>query len=181
MIERIEGIVVGQSENELLLQLGPLVLRLSFLMRQGAFAQGTSLTLHTHLIFKEDLTALFAFRERDELVLFRHLLAVPGVGPRMSQAIVAYVGPAGLGQALKSGNPAALLAVPGIGKKSAGKILFALQDKDLSLPTEEWREALDALLALGFDEGEARQRLSRIDLRRPGLTIENVIREALQG
>ncbi|MCX5975653.1 MAG: Holliday junction ATP-dependent DNA helicase RuvA [Coprothermobacterota bacterium] len=181
MIEQIEGRVVLQGESELLLRVGPLVLRLQYLLRQGAFIAGSEVTLHTHLFFKEDLIALFAFREREELALFRHLLTVPGVGPRTGQGIVAYVGPAGLGQAIKSGNPTALLTVPGIGKKTAVKILFALRDTDLSLPKEEWREALEALLALGFDEGEARRRLAVIDLLRPGLTVEDVIKEALQG
>ncbi len=181
MIEQIEGKVVFQGESELLLRVGPLVLCLHYLMRQGTFAVGSEITLHTHLFFKEELIALFAFREREELALFRHLLTVPGVGPRTGQAIVAYIGPAGLGQAIRSGNPAALLAVPGIGKKTASKILFALQDKDLSLPLEEWRVALEALLALGFDEAEARRRLTVIDLKRPGLTVEDVVKEALQG
>lgn len=181
MIEQIEGTVVLQGESEVQLRVGPFVLRLHYLMRQGAFKPGTQVTLHTHLIFKEDLIALFAFREREELALFRHLLTVPGVGPRTGQGIVAYVGPAGLGQAIKSGNPTSLLAVPGIGKKTATKILFALRDTDLSLPQEEWREVLEALLVLGFDEGEARRRLAAIDLKRPGLTIEAVVKEALQG
>lgn len=181
MLEWIRGRVMEQSEGLLILEVGLVAFQLHFLARAGKLPAGKEIQLFVHLVVREDNLSLFAFQQREELYLFRELLGISGVGPRMAQAIVAYVRPQDLREAIQRNNPAPLMGVPGVGKKTAAKIVFCLQGKTLILPNEQWPEALQALLALGFPEREARERLAKINLNDPDLTSEDVIRMALKG
>ncbi|MCR4428937.1 MAG: Holliday junction branch migration protein RuvA [Caldiserica bacterium] len=182
MIERLTGTVVEQGENFLLLQVGPLGLKIHFLKVQGAFSPGEEVTIHTHLILRDDQLSLFGFLSRGDLEVFKELLKVNGVGPRLAQNIVSRVLPGELNQAVERNNPAPLMKVPGVGKKTALKILIALQEKTISpsLPTREWQEAFQALISLGFDRSEALERLNRLNLKGENLTFTQIIKEALK-
>lgn len=181
MFEWVRGRVMEQSEGLLIFEVGFVALQLHFLARAGKLTVGREIQLFVHLVVREDNLSLFAFQQREELYLFRELLGISGVGPRLAQAIVAYVRPQDLREAIERNNPSALMGVPGVGKKTASKIVFSLQGKTLILPNEQWPEALQALLALGFSEKEARERLAKINLSDPGITSEDVIRMALKG
>ncbi len=183
MIESLKGKVIEQGENYLLLQVGPVGLRINFLKLQGTISPGEEVTLFAHLILREDQAAIYGFLNRGDLEVFRELLKVNGVGPRMAQNIVSRILPGELNQAVERNNPAPLLKVPGIGKKTALKILLALQEKNIfpSLPDKEWQEAFQALISLGFDRDEALERLNRLNLKGGKLTFNEIVKEALRG
>lgn len=185
MIERIRGQVVEQRENEIILQVGPVALRLFFSQKQGEFEAGATIELYTHFLVKEETFFLFGFQKREELELFRRLLTVTGVGPKLAQNIVVHLTPGELREAILQNNPSSLLRIPGIGKKTATRILFAMQgkmltQKELTIPSSLWEESLQALISLGFSEEEARERMGRINLQGSSLTTADVVKEALK-
>lgn len=183
MIESLKGTVLEQGENFLLLKVGPVGLRINFLKVQGILSPGEEVTIFTHLILREDQAAIYGFLKREDLEVFRELLKVNGVGPRMAQNIVSRILPGELNQAVERNNPAPLLKIPGIGKKTAFKILLALQEKNIlpSLPDKEWQEAFQALISLGFDRREVLERLNRLDFKGGKLTFTEIVKEALRG
>jgi len=119
--------------------------------------------LHTHQVVREDGQFLFGFESRDELALFELLIGVAGVGPRSALAILSSARPADVAAAIAAGDAAALAKAPGVGKKTAERLIVDLRHKvsqigplaasDAALPAED--EALAALVALGFGASEA--------------------------
>lgn len=183
MIESVQGLLIEQGENYILVQVGPLALRINFLRHQGYFPPGEMVTIYTHFLIREDQLSLYGFLEKGELEVFRSLLKINGVGPRLAQNIIARISPGELREAVERNNPQVLEKVPGIGKKTANKILFSLKEKTSwqMLPGKDWKEALDALIALGFDESEALDRISRVNLKKEKITPAEIIKEALKG
>lgn len=132
---------------------------------------GTSLQLYTYLQVKEDGLALFGFFAQDEKKLFEQLLAVSGVGPKAAMAILSFLGADGLRFAVMSSDAKQISKTPGIGAKTAQKIILELRDKvsledtlhELSAPKPSTGGALSAagtdavmaLTALGYSEAEA--------------------------
>lgn len=123
---------------------------------------GDEVALHTHQVVREDGHFLFGFESRDELALFELLIGVSGVGPRSALAILASARPADVAAAIAAGDAAALAKAPGVGKKTAARLIVDLRGKvakiapaasDGALPAED--EALAALVALGFGASEA--------------------------
>lgn len=149
------------------------------------------LILYTHLLVREDMHSLYGFLELKERQLFRHLLKVTGVGAKMALAILSEFMPDELVHVILEGNVSRLTKVPGIGKKTAERLLIDMRDRirDWELPTNPTKEvsrlppvhqeALSALLALGYKEQEASRMLAKIDIKSTVDTHE-VIRLALQ-
>ncbi|MGB9553290.1 MAG: Holliday junction branch migration protein RuvA [bacterium] len=182
MIEAVEGTIIEQAENHLLLQIGPLTLKINFLRKQGILDPGKKVRFFTHFFAHEDQFILFGFLKKEELETFRELLKVNGIGPRLAQSIVAQILPGELKEAVEHNNPVPLLKVPGVGRKTALKILLALQGKNLTLhfPGKEWEEALEALINLGFERGEALEKLNQVNLKKGKLNVAEIIKEALK-
>ncbi len=185
MIERVRGQVLEQRENELILQMGPVDLRLFFSPKQGEFVIGSTIELYTYLLVKEEAFALFGFQKREELELFRRLLTVSGVGPKLAQSLIAHLSLEELSEAILRNNPSSLLRIPGIGKKTATRILFAMQGKllaqdEFAAPSLLWAESLQALISLGFSEAEARERLRKVNLQDSSMTTVEIVKEALR-
>jgi|YelNatPaOPRAMG01_1025707.scaffolds.fasta_scaffold11222_2 Holliday junction DNA helicase RuvA len=182
MIEAVEGTIIEQAENYLLLKIGPFTFKINFLKKQGILNPGEEVRFFTHLTLHEDQFILFGFLKKEELETFRALLKVNGIGPRLAQSIVAQILPGELKDAVERNNPTPLLKVPGVGRKTALKILLALQGKNLvpHFPGKEWEEALEALTDLGFDRGEALEKLNRLNLKKEKLDVAEIIKEALK-
>ncbi|MQL53703.1 Holliday junction branch migration protein RuvA [Desulfofundulus thermobenzoicus] len=151
-------------------------------------ARGQEVELHTHLIWREDGPALYGFDSREELSAFRFLLHVSGVGPRVALSILSAVTPDILNRAVSEENDALLTRVPGIGKKTARRIILELKDRLGAVPfpaaaaqrsTEE-SDAVAALVALGYTEVDAHRVVQAVCKEAPGLPVEGLIRAALQ-
>lgn len=134
---------------------------------------GTQATLHTHLHVREDAMTLFGFQTADERDVFETLIAVNGIGPKAALAILSAYSPDALRKAVLAEDVDALTLVPGIGKKTAGRMILELKEKmggdgsfAAAIVPEALRpafdEARDALVALGYSTTEARESLEAV-------------------
>lgn len=154
---------------------------------------GAEVQLHTHLVVREDGMYLYGFRDEDELNCFRLLLNVSGVGPKGALAVLSSMAPDTLRQVLAGENVALLTKVPGVGKKTAQRIILELKDKlgriSLGGPVQEDTmgeevDALAALLALGYARAEAHEAVKEaaknVAVKENGGQVNDLVRLALQ-
>lgn len=127
---------------------------------------GDEALLHTHQVVREDGQFLFGFETREELALFELIIGVSGVGPRAALAILSVSRPADVAAAIAAGDVAALAKAPGVGKKTAERLIVDLRSKvgrvalgPLSGELPSADEAVAALRALGYTLAEAEQAL----------------------
>lgn len=148
---------------------------------------GSSLKLRIHQVLREDASLLFGFGSEDERSLFRALLKVNGVGPRMALAILSGVTVEAFQRAVATDDLASLTRIPGVGRKTAERLLVEMRDYFKALPVAKGglaeaptprSEALHALIALGYKPPEAQRMLDAVS---EGGSTEDLIRAALQG
>jgi len=172
MIASLSGTVQKIEPSSLIIHLGGIGLRV-FVPRtvlEDVGGVGRRLTLHTHLQVREDNLSLFGFENEDDLQLFQMLLDVNGVGPKVALAILGTLSPELLKGAIMREETAVLQRVPGIGKKTAERIMFHLRDKlDLSgtaeimpLVSDVDADVIDILTGLGFSIVEAQSALQHV-------------------
>jgi Holliday junction DNA helicase RuvA len=149
-----------------------------------------TVTLFTHLIVREDAHVLYGFLREGERDLFREVLKVSGVGGRMALAILSGMGAEEFATCIQAGDSAALTRIPGIGKKSAERLIVELRDRlpgDAVLPgkpaatgsvPDAAMDAVSALIALGYKPAEASRMVKAV--QRDGMASDELIREALQ-
>jgi Holliday junction DNA helicase RuvA len=148
---------------------------------------GGFVTLYTHLHVRETELTLYGFADREELELFRTLLGVQGIGPKVALSILSYMPQEALREAVAREEAALLARVPGIGPKKARQIVFALRDK---IEVEDvWAagptithadtEVIAALTALGYSVAEAQAALRALPEKAREETVEEKVRLAL--
>lgn len=145
---------------------------------------GSPCFLHTVHIVREDAQLLYGFGDLVSRNLFRELIRVSGVGPRLGMALLSALPPAELVAAVRGGQAAALTAVPGVGRKTAERLIMELQDRLAGLepgglPGElpAAAEAQQALVALGYREGQAAELVRRV--HRDGMDTRAIVVAAL--
>lgn len=149
-------------------------------------AVGATVSLLTHFVVREDAQLLYGFGTAQEREVFRQLLRISGVGARTALAILSGMSVADLAQAVAAQETARLVKVPGIGKKTAERLLLELKGKlgEVAMPaagtgatTEAQQDILQALLALGYSDKEASAALKAL----PGdIGVSEGIRQALR-
>jgi Holliday junction DNA helicase RuvA len=152
---------------------------------------GKEITLHTHLVVLEDAHTLFGFAKLSDRALFRSLIKISGVGPRMALAILSGMSADSFVRCIQDNDAAALTRVPGVGKKTAERLVVELRDKlgkgeagGAELPTvssgpaNPVEEAVSALIALGYKPPDASRMVRAIEAK--DLGVEEIIRRALQ-
>jgi holliday junction DNA helicase RuvA len=189
MIWRLRGTPAGHTPDGRVLDVGGvgyLVAATPSALRRAA--DGPEVILETYLHVREDALQLYGFADAAERELFLHLLGVSGIGPKVALAVVSSAPPAELRRAIALRDPARFQAIPGIGKKTAERIVLELEEKlgseDVAalqaLPaaaTSAHVVARDALVELGYTVVEAEQALAHTD---PELPAEERVREALR-
>ncbi len=129
---------------------------------------GDEVKLKTHLIVREDVLDLYGFIENEELIFFKLLVNISGIGPKSALSILSIAPPETLRQAILSENISYLTKVSGIGRKSAEKIILELRDKIGTLPHDQSKiskndnDAVDALIALGYNISDIRNIFKQI-------------------
>ena len=154
-------------------------------------ARGEPLTLLTHFQVSQDHQSLYGFVSAGERTLFRQLLKISGIGAKLALTILSGASGDALARHVADGDTAALTALPGIGKKTAERIIIELRDKLDDLPLASpgspgasagapsaQREAADALRALGYKDAEVNRMLREVT--EPDMNAEEMIRKALQ-
>src|ERR671936_882354 len=185
MISRLRGEVVARSPAGVVVDVGGV----GYLVNPTASAAGKAepgreVVLETYLHVREDVLQLFGFAEPAERELFELLLSVQGVGPKVALAIVSGSSPDELRRAIALEDTARFQAIPGIGKKTAQRVVMELKEKLGSadpvaapLASKPHLVARDALVELGYSVVEAEEALAATD---PGLPPEDRVREALR-
>ncbi|MCX6138737.1 MAG: Holliday junction branch migration protein RuvA [Ignavibacteriales bacterium] len=157
-------------------------------------ASGSSVTLLTHLHVREDAMMLFGFATDAERIMFRLLLSISGIGPKIALGILSGIQSADLQRYIVQGNAAALTAIPGVGRKTAERLVLELRDKigkneisatgvDRQAGTSDIRnEALSAMISLGFSRatGESAIRSALAELSGKQYTIQELLKLALR-
>lgn len=163
MIVAVEGTLEARVSEGAVIRVGGVSLLvqtpISTLGKLGA--EGSVVRLHTHLHVREDVLALFGFSSQDELKTFELLIGVSGVGPKLALGILSNLSPDALRAAIASGNVDLLTHVPGIGKRTAGRLVVELRGKigpasaeGPVLPTAGSSELVGALSNLGYTPGQ---------------------------
>jgi Holliday junction DNA helicase RuvA len=189
VISRLRGIPAGRTADGVVIDVGGVGYVVAATPAATRNAEGErEIVVETYLHVREDALQLYGFGEAAERELFVYLLGVSGIGPKVALAVVSSGSPAELRRAIVMEDPARFQAIPGIGKKTAERIVLELKEK---LGSEDvvahpaahigsgstHVTARDALVGLGFTVTEAEQALARTD---PDLPAEERVRLALR-
>lgn len=163
MIGRLTGVLAEKSPPQLLVDVNGVGYELNVPMSTfyNLPALGERVTLLTHFVVREDAQQLFGFLSGDERATFRELVKISGVGPRTALAILSGLSVAELAQAVARQDSGRLVKVPGIGKKTAERLLLELKGKlapDLApatAATDAQADIVQALMALGYNDRDA--------------------------
>ncbi len=186
MIGRLRGRLVVRSAGGVVLDVGGVGYEISVTPATlvGLPGVGEEAVLHTHLVVREDVLALYGFASDDQRDIFRLLLGVSGIGPKVALTILATLTPDALRRAVAAEDADALTLVPGIGKRSAQKLMLELRPKldmpDADLPTSGGAgpgEVRDALEGLGYRPAEISEAMRELPLDIP---VEDLLRLALK-
>jgi Holliday junction DNA helicase RuvA len=152
---------------------------------------GAAVTLYVHQVVREDANLLYGFASREERDMCRTLLKVNGVGPKMALAILSSMEADAFAACIRQGDIATLTRIPGVGKKTAERLIIEMRDRvgngSASLnaiagelvPVTPEHDAITALISLGYKAAEAERAVGRITLE--NASAEDLIRQALKG
>ncbi len=184
MIGRLTGKLLSKNPPQVLLEVAGVGYEVEVPMSTffGLPATGDTVTLHSHLVVREDAHILYGFATLEERAAFRKLIRISGVGARTALSVLSGLSVAELAQAVTLQETARLTRVPGIGKKTAERLLLELKGKlSDALPadtkTSSGNDVLNALVGLGYSEKEA---LAAVKGLPPGLAVTEGIRAALK-
>jgi Holliday junction DNA helicase RuvA len=188
MIGRLAGTLLEKNPPQILLDVQGVAYEIDVPM--STFYNlpdiGDRLTLFTHLVVREDAHLLFGFGSENERRAFRQLIRISGVGARIALAVLSGLSVAELAQAVSMQDSGRLTKIPGIGKKTAERLLLELKDKlgaDLTTAVGVYRPApvaadvLNALLSLGYSDKEAARAVRELP---EGIAVGDGIRQALK-
>jgi len=198
MISRLHGILLEKTPPALVIDVGGVGYEVFVPMTTLYHLpeQGKPVTLHTHFVVREDAQQLYGFHTRQDRELFRTLIRVNGIGPKMALGILSGMETADLVRCVQSDNTAALTRIPGIGKKTAERLIIELRDKlgdthaehfaattggtPVVRPADARNEAESALASLGYKPADASRMVSSAAKENSSATREELIRLALR-
>lgn len=198
MIGRLRGTLAQKQPPLLLIDVGGIGYEVEAPM--STFYQlpaiGETVVLHTHLVVRDDAHLLFGFASESERRLFRTLIKVNGVGAKLALTILSGINAEDFARCVQDNDTAALVRLPGVGKKTAERLIIEMRDRladwegDVTLPgtattqvasapaRDETRDAISALISLGYKPPEASRLVSKVETE--GLSSEEIIRAALK-
>ena len=183
MISAIEGRLASKSADHIVLTIGGIGVEVCAPFSTIEKLQADRVCLHTRLVVREDSLTLYGFATTSERDLFDAFLKISGIGPRLAIAILSAMSVDNIHSAVRSDRPELISRVPGIGKKTAQKIVLELQDKipsaleaaPLGEDGDTNAEIMDALTALGYSVVEAQTAIQSIPIDAPDSVEERVM------
>lgn len=188
MIGRLSGTLLEKSPPQITVEAGGVGYEVEVPMSTfyGLPATGERITLLTHLVVREDAHLLYGFATESERRAFRQLLKISGVGARTALAVLSGMSVAELVEAVAAQESGRLVKIPGIGRKTAERLLLELKGKlageavagiAVNRPAPATGDVVNALLALGYSDKEAAQAVKQLP---EGLSLSDSIRQALR-
>lgn len=200
MIAYIKGKVVEILEDRVILESGFMGYNLFMPMAsaEAVLRRGDEVKLYTHLHVREDAMQLFGFLTKDDLHTFQLLLGVNGIGPKAALGILSGLTADELRFAVLSEDVKTISKAPGVGKKTAQKLILELKDKmdlqeafdlksqyvqeaqgDMADLSDARKEAVEALTALGYSGADALRAVKKVEMT-PGMDVETLLKAALK-
>lgn len=194
MFAFIRGELITASQDEAVIEASGIGYRLhiSAATSRRLPAPGATVCLHTHYQVREDAHLLFGFLDQEELQLFRLLLSISGVGPKLAIAVLSGLKVGEIQEAIVSNRPETLYGISGVGKKTAARIILELRDKILKIQPavsgagesgsrdrQLTEDAVAALMTLGFVRAMAQKAVAGVLEASPGLSVEEVVKSSL--
>jgi Holliday junction DNA helicase RuvA len=198
VIAFVEGVVDEVRDGSLIVRVGGVGVEAWVPAATAGRAKvGAALRLHTQLVVREDAWTLYGFDDRDGLRWFQLLIGVSGVGPKLALAVLSALPRGVIAAAIVNDDPPLLAAAPGVGKRTAERIVLDLSSRvpeELLAPageagapskapgatiSDEARDAIEALIALGYREANVRATLLQLAEADPDASAETLIRAAL--
>lgn len=195
MIGRLKGILLEKQPPAILIDVQGVGYELEASM--STFYNlpecGETITLHTHMVVREDAQLLYGFFSASERLMFRTLIKISGVGPKLALTILSGMSAEDFSRCILEGDSKALTQLPGVGKKTAERLVVELKDRiekddSIKLPgtvtkvekhSSPVNDAVSALISLGYKAQQASQMIRSLDVE--GKSTEEIIRAALQG
>ena len=192
MIDQISGKIISINDNYVVLAVGGLGIKVNI---SAAFASKLVnedlITLVTYLNVREDALDLYGFKNDSERNLFLMLISISGIGPKLAVSILSGVELDELKSNILSGDIKSLTSIPGVGAKTAKRIIIELKDKLSKTTTTELgfeddyssnisKDVLSALVGLGYSESMATEVIKRINPAKSDKSIESLIKESLK-
>ncbi|MEJ2652056.1 MAG: Holliday junction branch migration protein RuvA [Gammaproteobacteria bacterium] len=196
MIGRLRGILLWKSAPHVLVEVQGVgyEVEVTFPTFFKLPAVGQEMSLHTHLIVREDAHILYGFASEAERAMFRHLIKVNGVGAKMAATILSGIAVDDFVRCVRDNDMACLVKLPGVGKKTAERLVMEMRDRldsktgaaaparaEAGMPPLESKavnDAISAMVALGYKPTDASRMVLQVDSE--GLVCEEIIRRALQ-
>lgn len=191
MIGHLTGKIITKKPTQVLLDVAGVgyVVNVSINTFEKLPDEGQTASVHTHLSVREDALTLYGFSSESEKQMFELLISINGIGPKLAQGVLSGIQIDELKHALKSGNIARLVAVPGVGRKTAERMLLDLRDKVDAVTGEKEApmlasfkikdDAVAALTTLGYNQKSAEKVIRDILTTTPNIPLEDLIRQAL--
>lgn len=186
MIGKIKGVVSEIEGNIGLIETASGLFYRVFLTPEivGRYGVGSPLEIYTYLHVKEDGLTLFGFEDKNKYTLFTMLLSTDGVGPKLAFTIISFTNATQIIEAVTNSDLSFFSGIPGIGKKTAQKILLELSGKfnsefvlSTAILSAEDKTVVDALVSLGFDKRQAHGVIDKLD---KGISLELKIKQSIQ-
>jgi Holliday junction DNA helicase RuvA len=183
LIGRLSGRLAAKQPPQVLVDVGGVAYELDVPMSTfyNLPATGEAVSLYTHLVVREDAHALYGFATLEERAAFRQLIRISGIGARTALSVLSGLSVEDLAQAVTMQDAAPLTRVPGIGKKTAERLLLELKGKLAEAPAvaggQPASDVVNALIALGYSDKEAHAAVKGLA---PGITVAEAIRTALK-
>jgi len=196
MFEYIKGRLVSKKPTQAVIDVNGLgyAFRISLSTYQKLPELDSEVELKTYLHVREDVFQFYGFFDHRERDLFTSLLGISGIGPKLAQTVLSGMSAEKLVKAIQGGDEAVLSSISGIGKKTAQRMIVELKDKLKSIRIEldgeeeqtkqflgvSGEEVLMALLSLGYGRSQAERAINKVQQAGNSLTVEEMIKQALQ-
>jgi len=195
MMNHLKGTLQHKSPTEIVIDIQGVGYSISipFSTYEKLGEVGTTVTVLTHLHVREDALQLYGFATEADREVFRLLISVSGIGPKIAQGILSGIQPGELQTLIVQGNVSALTAIPGVGKKTAERLIVELRDRISKLDSlstaaapagsaDIRNEAMMAMMALGYNRPAAEKaiRAALQDLNKKDVTIQELLKQSLK-
>ena len=195
MIDQLKGKLISHNDSYLVIEVGGLGIKVNIPKTFSKnFKMNEVMSFSTYLHVREDALDLYGFENESDRSLFLMLISISGIGPKLGLTIISGLAPEKLKIKIISGDVKALTSIPGVGAKTAKRIIIELKDKFSNIDSETlgfedeidskiYKDVISALDGLGYKEKESKKALKQLGLDKSessNHTIENLIREVLK-